>query len=57
VDGLQSVQTRWRFKEGFMELFIFPNISNDGILITIFYLVVFKALFVKVLILVVAVLR
>jgi hypothetical protein len=57
VDGLQSVQPRLHLKEDFVYQFTFCNVPNDGILITIFYLAVFKAMFVNVLILVVAVLR
>jgi hypothetical protein len=34
--GLQAVQLREGFKEDFVDLFTFPNISNNGILIIIF---------------------
>jgi len=40
------------FKEDFVHLFTFRNPSNAGFFITIFYLAIFKAAFVNVLILV-----
>jgi hypothetical protein len=55
--GLQSLQSRKHVKEDMVYLLTFPNISNARIKVTIFYLTVFKAIFVNVLILVVAVLR
>jgi hypothetical protein len=36
VDGLQSAQPRQHYKEDFLWLFTFPEISNTGILINIF---------------------
>jgi len=36
MNGLQSVQPWEHFKEDFLYLFILPNVSNTGLLITIF---------------------
>jgi uncharacterized membrane protein YdfJ with MMPL/SSD domain len=43
--------------EDFIRLFTSPNVSNTCILITIFYLDVFRAMFMNVLILIVAVFK
>jgi hypothetical protein len=51
------MQARDSFKENFVYLCTFPNISDVGILITVFNLATIKAIFFNVLILVVAVLR
>jgi len=51
------VQPRDTFKEDFIYLFTFPNISDAGILIIVFNVAVIKAMFLNVLVLVVAVLR
>jgi hypothetical protein len=53
---LQALQYVQRLKEDFIYLITFSNLSNGGILIH-FYVAVFKAIFVNVLLLVVAVLR
>ena len=55
--GLQALQHRKSLKKKSLHLFTFPNISNAAKLITVFYLAVLKTMFVRVLILAVAILR
>jgi hypothetical protein len=53
-DTLPAAQTGFK---GRLRVFTFHNVSNPGILVTISYLAVFKAISVNILILVVVILR
>jgi len=57
TDGLQALQLAGGLREDFLYVFTFYNPSNAGIFITIFYLTLFKAIFVNILISIVAILR